>query len=135
MTGCDRRDSSVQWLSPTKFVFSHDSIGRCFRCGKDEMLVVAERYGGLTCFNCGVGIGQDFLCWFCEHGISVKLLGMRLNVDCLLEKGTGDVCFCEDFKPGHAFGEDKQADVGERRRKLNMFLPSSYLRVAATAST
>jgi len=117
MTGCDRRDSGVEWLSQGKFVFTYGSIGRCYGCGSESMLIVAERYRKLKCFNCGVGIGQDFLCWFCEYSISVKLLGNRLNVDCLLEKGTGDVFFCEDFKPGLAFGEDKETDVGERRRR------------------
>ena len=95
-----RRNSDIEWLSPDKFVFTHDSAGHCYGCGVKGTLIVAERYGKLSCFFCKDVLGQDYLCWFCEYGISIMLLGKRQNLDCLMGQGTGDVYFCDDFRPG-----------------------------------
>jgi hypothetical protein len=98
----------ILWLSPDKFVFEF--------LGVPIELIVAERGQPLKSFECDSPI-PDRLCWFCSNGISVNLLGFRGGPTCLLKQGGGDVDFCENFKPGLAFGECVKNDVGERRER------------------
>ena len=98
----------ILWVSPDKLIFEF--------VGESAKLIVAERGQPLKAFESNSPI-PDRLCWFCSNGISVKLLGFRIGPTCLLKNGSGDVDFCEDFKPGLAFGECVMNDVGERREK------------------
>jgi len=98
----------ILWLSPDKFVFEF--------LGESSEFIVATRGQPLKAFASDSSV-PDRLCWFCSNGISIKLLGYRPGPTCLLKEGSGDVDFCEDFKPGLAFGECLRNDVGERGEK------------------
>jgi len=119
------------WLSPTKFVFEWEqTLNKLFpwgleRYGKKKMLVIAEKEKDLY-FLDGMENGgyykQDILCFFCENGIDLKLLGGGYVETCLAGKEWIGVKFCRDFVPGPTFGEHKEKDI-TRREVAEKLLP------------
>jgi hypothetical protein len=108
------------WLSSTKFVFEWEqALTQLFpwgleSYGQKKMLVIAEKDKDLYFIddieNSGYSI-QDILCFFCENGIDLKLLGAGYVENCLVGKEWIGIKFCCDFVPGPAFGQDREKDL------------------------
>lgn len=81
---------------------------------KKELVISQEGKDLYFLTNNGGRSNLDFLCFFCEFGFSLNLIGSYDLPSCLLGKDCGWVMFCRDFKPGAPFGEDKKRDLGER---------------------
>jgi hypothetical protein len=124
MTKRKRGLPKVMWLSPSKFVFespskmdfSYDDLRELGLYGKKKVLIVAERGQDLR-FLEGNSSMPDELCWFCEYGFSPFLLSRGDVSGCLFGNNCGWQKFCESFVPGLTFGQDRNRDMGPRRRK------------------
>ena len=108
------------WLSPTKFVFEWKQDLTTLlpwgleRYGKKKMLVIAEKDKDLYFLDGIENSGyykQDVLCFFCERGIDLKLLGGGFVENCLAGKEWIGVKFCSDFVPGPVFGQNREKDL------------------------
>lgn len=112
----------IQWLSPKKLAFIwEEKIGEHFpwgyaEIGKKQIIVIAEEGEDLFFVESGEngGYHKDRLCWFCQNSIDLGKLGHAPT--CLLGKYILDVTICKNFAPGPCFGEEKEKDMGKRRR-------------------
>jgi hypothetical protein len=118
----ESQSHKILWLSPTKFVFKWEQdLTLLFpwgleSYGKKKMLVIAEKDKDLYFIDGMENSGyykQDRLCFFCQNGIDLKLLGGGYLENCLAGKEWIGVKFCCDFVPGPAFGQNREKDLAK----------------------